>query len=122
MTEVKWPAGRYRLQDKAYLPTFPGAEPQLLESGTEIVHDGKPGLTMEPLDDGAKQAKEMAAAIIQRKNERLNETRNAMMETAKAMAIPNEDVDDAQLLAEAGVAQKRKPGRPPGSGNSIKDE
>lgn len=60
MSETTWPAGRYRLLRKAYVPRVPGEICELLDEGAEIRFDGKPGPHMEPLDDVARANVEQA--------------------------------------------------------------
>jgi len=61
MTKITtFPAGRYRLLRKSYIPRVPGGMCEVLDEGAEIVFDGTPGAHMIPLDDGAKAAVERA--------------------------------------------------------------
>lgn len=56
MPEAPWPAARYRLLAKAYIPRSPGREHEVLEEGAEVVWDGKPGPHMQPLDEEGEAA------------------------------------------------------------------
>lgn len=58
----QWPVGRYRLEQRSYIPSAPGMVHELLEAGTEITFDGKPGPHMTPLDEGAALAYELSGA------------------------------------------------------------
>lgn len=60
MNEPTYPRGKYRLTMKAYASRKPGGDLEMLEPGTEIEYEGKPGPHMEALDDDAKVAKALA--------------------------------------------------------------
>lgn len=51
---AKWPPGRYRLSQKAYMARVPGGDHEVLDEGTEVVWDGLPGPHMDALDAQAK--------------------------------------------------------------------
>lgn len=57
---TQYPTGRYVLNQKAHMARTPGGDVEMLEGGTEIVYDGKPGPHMDALDDDARLAKAMA--------------------------------------------------------------
>lgn len=57
--ENEWPTAKYVLTQKAHMPRVPGAEPEMLAEGTEIIFDGKPGPHMRALDDDGMVAKAM---------------------------------------------------------------
>lgn len=50
--------GRYRLDQRAYIPRTPGGDPEIVNEGEEIVYDGAPGPHMEPIDAAARAAVE----------------------------------------------------------------
>lgn len=50
----KWPQGRYKLTERAYIGRIPGADHEPLEAGTDVVWDGMPGPHMDPLDAQAR--------------------------------------------------------------------
>lgn len=62
MAEETGPTGRYRLLMQSYMPRSPGLDSELLEPGTEVVWDGKPGPHMQPIDGGAQVAYVTAGA------------------------------------------------------------
>ena len=57
-----WPIGRYQLSAPAWIAAAPGQSHALQEVGATIFYQGKPAGHMIPLDSGALQAVEMAAA------------------------------------------------------------
>jgi hypothetical protein len=63
MSEAPWPAASYKLNQRAYMPRSPGFDHDVLEEGTTVLWDGKPGPHMDPLDDTARAAKERAGEM-----------------------------------------------------------
>lgn len=61
---AEWPAGRYRLTEKASIGRVPGAEAELLNAGDEVVWNFLPGPHMEPIDAQARANVEHAAKTI----------------------------------------------------------
>ncbi len=56
---IQWPTTKYTLTQKAHMPRVPGAEPEMLSEGTEVIYDGKPGPHMRAMDDDGAVAKAM---------------------------------------------------------------
>ena len=57
---TEWPEAQYTLTQKAYAPLQPGGPAQLLERGTVITHDGKPGPHMTPMCEKGREAHRLA--------------------------------------------------------------
>lgn len=51
-----WPTARYRLKARAYMPRMPGFDHEMLEPGTEVFWNGKPGPHMDALDEAGAEA------------------------------------------------------------------
>lgn len=60
---LKWPVGRFKLTEKAFMGRVPGAQHELLEAGTEVAVDVMPAPHMEPLDAQARANVEHALKV-----------------------------------------------------------
>lgn len=123
MAAIDWPLGRYRLTRKSYIRPSPGRMQQVLDAGTEIVYRGMPGSNLEPLDDAARTAVEMAGQVRDAKRRKREEVVGALRQATALAQQPVEitagDIAGADSLGDAdpdeddGEAPKPRRGRPP---------
>jgi len=58
--ETEWPRTEYILSQTAYIARKPGGVSEVLQAGTKIVFQGRPGPHMEATDDAGRAAKARA--------------------------------------------------------------
>ena len=99
---MDWPTTKYRLNAKAFAPRFPGTDHELLEAGTEIVSNLKPGPHMDALTPEGEEAKRRAG------HQELDFTRH------QPLAVGDEDDQLAARVAKATAVALAQMGVVPG--------
>lgn len=81
--------GRYVLTMPAYVPRTPGAAPELLPAGTEIVSNvAVPGMTWDPVDEAAKHTVRANRARLEGRRQTDEAAKRGLARMAEAVGEP----------------------------------
>lgn len=100
----KWPVGRYKLTEKAFMGRVPGAQHELLDAGTEVASDVMPAPHFEPLDTQARANVEHALKV--RGPQTLDPTQSLSLVLGEVDDVDSE-IDELMARIEALKATRR---------------